>query len=177
MDKHHEQAARTNSTNKQHEQTSRTSSTNKQHGQAPRTGSSDKQHEQTTCMSKQHEQAPQISTTNKQHEQAPRTNSTQHEQTARTSITSKHHGHNFVCFPSHCSNTGPAFHDSSWPPPRGWNILLSRYDWLIDTLSYFDWLVFYEAGKFARPIRLPPPGWAGALDWWKIKIHGFDWLS
>ena len=55
--------------------------------------------------------------------------------------------------------------------------ILSRYDWLIDTISYFDWLVFYEAGKFARPIRLPPPGWAGALDWWKIKIHGFDWLS
>ena len=27
--------------------------------------------------------------------------------------------------------------------------ILSRYDWLIDTMSYFDWLVFYEAGKFA----------------------------
>ena len=41
--------------------------------------------------------------------------------------------------------------------------ILSRYDWLIDTMSYFDWLVFYEAGKFARPIRLPPPGMSGSF--------------
>ena len=34
--------------------------------------------------------------------------------------------------------------------------ILSLYDWLIDTRSYSDWLVVYEAGKVARPIRLPP---------------------
>ena len=44
--------------------------------------------------------------------------------------------------------------------------ILSLSDWLIDKRSCSDWLVFYEAGKFARPIRLPPaPGWVGALYW------------
>ena len=43
--------------------------------------------------------------------------------------------------------------------------------------SRSNWLVFYEAGKFARPIRSPLLGMDGAPDWQKIRTHGFDWLS
>ena len=57
----------------------------------------------------------------------------------------------------HNKQSSPAFHDSSWPSPRGWNILLSRYDWLIDTISYFDWLVFYEVGKASGTNQIAPP--------------------
>ena len=34
--------------------------------------------------------------------------------------------------------------------------VLSPSNWLIDTRSYSDWSIGYEAGKFERPIRLPP---------------------
>ena len=59
--------------------------------------------------------------------------------------------------PVHTTNN-PAQPSTTAPDRHPGGEILSRYDWLIDTMSYFDWLVFYEAGKFARPIRLPPPG-------------------
>ena len=34
--------------------------------------------------------------------------------------------------------------------------VLPPSNWLIDTRPYSDWSIGYEAGKFERPIRLPP---------------------
>ena len=53
---------------------------------------------------------------------------------------------------SHCSLAV----QTSSPDRHPGGEILSLSDWLIDTRSYCDWLVFYEDGKFARPITLPP---------------------
>ena len=51
------------------------------------------------------------------------------------------------------STTGPVSHELE-TVTRG--EVLSRSDWLMDTRSYSDWLVFYEVGKISHPSTMPP---------------------